>query len=308
MTMQRTDPDTAIAAGSPTGEAAVANVSRSGGIWRAMRRSPSGLVGITIVTIFVLVALIGPIFTPPLVPDVNSILLPAGSPGHLLGTDNEGKDVLIQMIDGGGPVIFIGFLAAAISMVISSVLGSLAAYFGGWFDSIVLGASDVFLCVPQIVLLAVLGALFSLDSPLLLAVLLGVLSWPVMTLAIRSQVLSLKQREFIEAGRLLDLGTARIVFVEILPNMASYILMNFMIGVTNAIYALVGLYVLGLAPLTGSNWGIMLNRAIIAGAIFNDASLAFVLSPVIAIAILLIGLVMMTRSIEEILNPRLRNG
>jgi len=283
-------------------------VSRSGGFLRALRRSPAGLVGMIIVALLILIALIGPLFTPTLVADTNSILMPAGTPGHLLGTDNEGKDVLIQMIDGGAPVIFIGLFAAAISMVISIILGSLAAYFGGAFNSSVLALSDLFLCVPQIILLAVLGATFKLDSPVLLALIIGILSWPVMTLAIRSQVLSLKQREFIEAGRLLDLGTLRIVFVEILPNMASYILMNFVIGVTNAIYALVGLYVLGLAPLTGSNWGIMLNRAIIAGAIFNDASLAFVLSPIVAIVLLMVGLVMTTRSLEEILNPRLRNG
>jgi peptide/nickel transport system permease protein len=283
-------------------------VARSGGFMRTLRRSPAGLIGMIIVAVLILIALIGPLFTPTLVADTNSILMPAGTTGHLLGTDNEGKDVLIQMIDGGAPVIFIGLFAAAISMIISIILGSLAAYFGGAFNSSVLALSDLFLCVPQIILLAVLGATFKLDSPILLALIIGILSWPVMTLAIRSQVLSLKQREFIEAGRLLDLGTLRIVFVEILPNMASYILMNFVIGVTNAIYALVGLYVLGLAPLTGSNWGIMLNRAIIAGAIFNDASLAFVLSPIVAIVLLMVGLVMTTRSLEEILNPRLRNG
>lgn len=283
-------------------------VSRSGGVWRALRRSPAGLIGIIILVLMMLIALIGPLFTPALVTDTNSIMMPAGTPGHLLGTDNEGKDVLIQMIDGGASVIFIGFLAAVVSMVISIILGSLAAYLGGAFNSTVLFACDVFLTVPAIVLLAVLGALVKLDSPILLALIIGVISWPVMTLAIRSQVLSLREREFIEAARLLDLGTRRIVFAEILPNMGSYILMNFVIGVTNAIYALVGLYVLGLAPLTGSNWGIMLNRALISGAIFSDAGLAFVLSPVVAIVLLMVALVMTTRSLEEILNPRLRNG
>lgn len=283
-------------------------VSRSGGVWRALRRSPAGLIGIIILVVMMLIALIGPLFTPALVTDTNSIMMPAGTPGHLLGTDNEGKDVLIQMIDGGASVIFIGFLAGVVSMLISIILGSLAAYLGGAFNSTVLFACDVFLTVPAIVLLAVLGALVKLDSPILLALIIGVISWPVMTLAIRSQVLSLREREFIEAARLLDLGTRRIVFAEILPNMGSYILMNFVIGVTNAIYALVGLYVLGLAPLTGSNWGIMLNRALISGAIFSDAGLAFVLSPVVAIVLLMVALVMTTRSLEEILNPRLRNG
>lgn len=296
-----------VTTGAPASAVGTTSVSRFSGIIRSLRRSPAGFIGFLIVLLLVLITAIGPFFTPAVAPDVKSIMLPFGSPGHLLGTDNEGKDVLIQMIDGGRTVIFIGFFAAAISTILAIVLGSLAAYLGGWVDSAVVTAADVVLTVPQIVLLAVLGAMFRLDSPLLLALLVGGLSWPVLTRAVRSQVLSLKEREFVEAARLLDLGTARVVFVEILPNMASFILMNFMIGVTNAIYQLVGLYLLGLAPLTGSNWGIMLNRAWIAGAIFNDDSLAFILSPVVAIVLLLLGLVMMTRSLEEILNPRLRD-
>jgi peptide/nickel transport system permease protein len=298
--------DTATTAGA-VAAIGTTSVSRFSGIISSMRRSPSGFIGFIIVALLVAITAIGPFFTPALSPDVKSILLPFGSPGHLLGTDNEGKDVLIQMIDGGRAVIFIGFFAAAVSTVIAIILGSLAAYLGGAFDSAVVTLADVVLTIPQIVLLAVLGSFVKLDSPVVLALLVGGLSWPVLTRAVRSQVLSLKEREFVEAARLLDLGTARVVFVEILPNMASFILMNFMIGVTNAIYQLVGLYLLGLAPLTGSNWGIMLNRAWIAGAIFNDASLPFILSPVVAIVLLLLGLVMMTRSLEEILNPRLRD-
>ncbi|MDX6293258.1 MAG: peptide/nickel transport system permease protein [Kribbellaceae bacterium] len=298
--------DTATTAGA-VAAIGTTSVSRFSGIISSLRRSPSGFIGFIIVALLVAITAIGPFFTPSVSPDVRSILLPFGSPGHLMGTDNEGKDVLIQMIDGGRAVIFIGFFAAAISTVIAIIFGSLAAYLGGAVDSAVVTLADVVLTIPQIVLLAVLGSLVKLDSPVVLALLVGGLSWPVLTRAVRSQVLSLKEREFVEAARLLDLGTARVVFVEILPNMASFILMNFMIGVTNAIYQLVGLYLLGLAPLTGSNWGIMLNRAWIAGAIFNDASLGFILSPVVAIVLLLLGLVMMTRSLEEILNPRLRD-
>jgi len=296
-----------VASGGPATAVGTTSVGRFSGILKSLRRSPAGFIGFIIVLLLVLVSLIGPIFTPEVAPNVKEILLPFGSSGHLLGTDNEGKDVLIQMIDGGRTVIFIGFLAAAISTFLAIVLGSIAAYLGGGTDSIVVTLADVFLTVPLIVLLAVLGAMFKLDSPILLALLVGCFGWPVLTRAVRAQVLSLKEREFVEAAKLLDMGTLRIIFVEILPNMASFILMNFMIGVTNAIYQLVGLYLLGLAPLTGSNWGIMLNRAWIGGAIFNDASLPWILSPIIAIVLLQLGLVMMTRSLEEILNPRLRD-
>jgi peptide/nickel transport system permease protein len=125
--------------------------------------------------------------------------------------------------------------------------------------------------------------------------------------SVRAQVLSLKEREFVEAARLLDLGTMRIVFVEIVPNMASFIMINFIIAITNAIYALVGMYVLGLAPMSGDNWGIMINDAWISGAMFNPNAMSYIFSPVAMIVILQLGLVMLSRSLEEILNPRLRD-
>jgi peptide/nickel transport system permease protein len=275
--------------------------------WTAMRRSPSGFIGLILVAVIVLGSIIGPYFTSPLVADPSAIFEPFGSPGHLLGTDNEGKDILIQMVQGGRDIILIGFFAAAMSTAIALLLGSLSAYIGGAFDAVVVTITDMVLTIPSIVLLAVIGAMVKLDTPLLLGGLVGILGWPVLTRTVRSQVLSLKEREFVEASRLLDMGTARVVFVEILPNMASFILMNFMISVRFAVYGVVGLYLLGLAPITASNWGIMLNRAQISGAYFNSGALPLVLCPVIALTALLFGLVLLTRSLEEILNPRLRD-
>src|SRR5699024_12407803 len=89
-----------------------------------------------------------------------------------------------------------------------------------------------------------------------------VVTWPFLMRSIRAQVLSLKEREFVEAARLQDLGTARILFIEVLPNMAGYIFINFIIAVTNAIYAVVGMYLLGLLPSTADNWGLMIQQEI----------------------------------------------
>lgn len=273
---------------------------------RALTRSRSGTIGFVLVALIVLVSLLGPLFTPDTLPtDTNSVYLPP-SGSHWLGTDSSGRDVLVQVINGGRTVIVVGFAAAVLSTLIAIVFGSLAAYLGGVVDTIVVAATDIVLTVPQIALLAVLSSLYHLDNTLLLAALIGILSWPTLLRAVRAQVLSLREREYVEAAQLLDLGTTRILSVEILPNMASFIVMNFMIGMTNAIYALVGLYFLGLAPLAGHNWGIMLNEAWTRGAIFDSDSVFYILSPVIAISLLQLGLVMMTRSLEELLNPRLR--
>jgi peptide/nickel transport system permease protein len=275
---------------------------------RSMMRSRSGFAGFCVFVLMVLVALAGPLFTPDVLPTDTSRIYQPPSWSHPFGTDSEGRDIAIQMVNGGRAVILVGLLAAAISTVIAVTFGALAAYRGGWLDSMIVSVTDVVLTVPQIVLLAVLAAFYRLDSPWLLAVIVGLFSWPFLLRSVRAQVFSLKEREYVEAARLLDLGTPRIIGREILPNMASFILMNFVITMTNSIFQLVGLYFLGLAPLSGDNWGIMLNIAWTRGAIFFSDSLFYILAPVIAISILQLSLVTMTRSFEEILNPRLRDS
>ena len=273
---------------------------------RVLARNKAGLLGFIVFAAFVLTAFIGPLFVPQTLPTDVRAIYQGPSAQHPLGTDSEGRDILIQMINGGQSIILVGAAAALISTLISISFGALAAYLGGLVDGVIMLVADVVLTLPQIVLLTVLATFIRLNSPWLLAVIIALLSWPTLLRAVRAQVLSLKEREYVEAARVLDLGTPRILFVEILPNMASFILMNFTIGMTAAIYQQVGLYLLGLAPLSGNNWGIMLNLAWVRGAIFFKQSLLYILAPVLAISLLQLSIVTMTRSLEDIFNPRLR--
>ncbi|HLS14710.1 MAG TPA: ABC transporter permease, partial [Beutenbergiaceae bacterium] len=252
--------------------------------WRGMRRSKSGFIGFIVFVLIVAICLIGPFFTPVQVTDVANRLQPP-SWEHWLGTDNMGRDVMIDVINGGRSVLLVGFVAATLSTVIAVFFGALAAYVGGRVDAIIVTATDIVLTVPSIILLAVIASFYSIGSDWGLALLIGILGWPGLLRAVRSQAFSLKEREFIEAARLLDLGTARVVLREIVPNMSSYILMNFVLGAINAVYALVGLYLLGLAPLTGTNWGVTMHWAQKAGAHFSDNSVWWVMGPVIAISL-----------------------
>jgi peptide/nickel transport system permease protein len=251
-------------------------------------------------------AFVGPLFVPQSQPADVRAIYQGPSLQHVLGTDSEGRDIMVQMINGGQSIIVVGAAAALISTLISITFGALAAYLGGVVDAAIMLVADVVLTLPQIVLLAVLATFIRLNSPWLLAGIIALLSWPTLLRAVRAQVLSLKEREYVEAARVLDLGTPRILFLEILPNMANFILMNFTIGMTGAIYSQVGLYLLGLAPLSGNNWGIMLNLAWVRGAIFFKQSLLYILAPVLAISLLQFSIVTMTRSLEDIFNPRLR--
>jgi len=276
-------------------------------LFSELTRSKVGFVGLLLVLAIVGLSLIGPLVVGPDNPtDINNIWSPPG-PQHWLGTEGNGKDTLHQLILGGRLPIMVGFLAAAITTGIAIIVGALAGYFGGKFDLLMLQITDIVMTIPAIILLAVIGSFYRMDSPVALAVIIGSLGWPVLMRSIRAQVQSLKEREFVEAAQLLDLGWLRVIFGDIVPNMASYILINFIIAVTNAIYTLVGLYLLGLAPQAGTNWGIMINDAWSKGAMFNPDAMPYIIAPVTMIVLLQLGLILLTRTLEEILNPRLRD-
>ncbi|MCY3903514.1 MAG: ABC transporter permease [Caldilineaceae bacterium] len=225
---------------------------------------------------------------------------------HPLGTDHQGRDIWSQIVNGGKDVIYVAFLAALISTVIAVVFGTLSGFIGGWVDSAVMSITDIILTIPQFPLLAVLAAFISLNSLTLLGVLMGLLNWPTLLRALRAQALSLKQRDFIEAARALDLGVWHIVLREMVPNMMPYIVVSFALGMTFAVYQQAGLVFLGLVPISAGNWSVMIQLAWVRGAIFYKDSVWYIMAPIVAIAILQLAIISMTRSLELVFNPRLR--
>ena len=225
---------------------------------------------------------------------------------HPLGTDHQGRDIWSQIVNGGKDVIYVAFLAALISTTIAVVFGTMSGYIGGWIDSAIMAVTDIILTIPQFPLLAVLAAFISLNSLTFLGILMGLLNWPTLLRALRAQALSLKQRDFIEAARALDLGVWHIVMREMVPNMMPYIVVSFALGMTFAVYQQAGLVFLGLVPISAGNWSVMIQLAWVRGAIFYKDSVWYIMAPIIAIAILQLAIISMTRSLELVFNPRLR--
>jgi len=274
---------------------------------RNLTRNKVGFIGTLMILGFVVLAFILPYFVPaPTHADIANIYAHP-SREHLLGTDSQGKDIWAQIVHGGKDIVVMALLTGLIATFIGVSLGSLSAVIGGSFDSFLTALADVWLTIPRFPLLAVLAGLISLNSVVALALILAVLSWAGLYRAIRAQVFSIKERDYIEAATALDLGLRHIIFSEILPNMMAYIAINFTLAMTAAIYAQVGLVFLGLVPLT-RNWGVMINLAWTQGAIFFKDSIYFIMAPVIAIALFQLSIVWMSRSLEEIFNPRLRAG
>ncbi len=252
---------------------------------KLMTHNKVGFAGFLVVLTIVLISFIGPLLVPlAAAADVTQIYQ-RPSARHLLGTDSEGKDVFAQIIHGGRDILTVGFLAAFVSTFIAVTFGALPAFVGGWLDTIVTWIADIVLTIPQVPLLLVLAGILQLNNQLSLAVLIGLLAWPTLLLAIRAQSLSLKERDYVESARALDLGTPHIIFREIAPNMAGYIAINFTLALTAAIYASVGLILLGLVPLSGINWGVMINFAWVRGAIFFKDSVWYIMAPIAAITL-----------------------
>jgi len=268
-------------------------------------RNKAGFIGLLGLIIYILMATIGPFLVPlDTTPKPEQMYLPP-SLEHPLGTDFEGKDIFSQIINGASDVLFVAFLAGTITVFIATLLGSVAGFKGGLWDSVIMAVDEILLTIPQFPLLSVLAALTRLDN-FTLALIIGVLSWPALARAIRSQVLSLKERDFIEAARALDLGVRHIIFTEIMPNLMSYIVVSWILSMTGAVYAQVGLVFLGFVPFTSHNWGVMINLAWTWGAIYYKNSIWYIISPILAITGFQLSAIMFSRALEEIFNPRLR--
>ena len=276
---------------------------------RLIARNKVGLLGFIGLVFFIILAFVMPLFVPlDKTSRVDKIYNPP-SIEHILGTDFQGRDIFSLVVHGGRDVIVIAFLTGAISTLIAVVLGSTSALLGGAVDSAIMAAADFWLAIPTFPLLAVLATQIKLNDVWLLSFILALLSWATLTRAIRSQVLSLRQRDYVEAARSLGLNNRHIIFREILPNMMSYIAISLVFAMTAAVYAQGGLVFLGLLSFSDNNsWAVTIQLAWTRGAIFFRDSFLNIMAPVAAIALFQLSLVLFTRSLEEIFNPRLRTG
>ncbi|MHB2027285.1 MAG: ABC transporter permease [Acidimicrobiales bacterium] len=274
-------------------------------LWSACRRDKTALIGAIVILFFLVMAIIGPYIAHLGVPSaVNAYLSP--SMRHPLGTDALGQDVLAELVLGTRPVMEVGILAATITVAIGVVVGLVTGYLGGVVDAVMMRITDVFLTIPGLPLIIVIASLLQTTSPFVLAGILSVTAWAGLARAVRSQALSLRSTDFIEASRVQGLPLRNIVGRQLLPNVGPYVAIHFLLDVTGAIYAEVGLFLLGIAPINGTNWGEMINVAMSQGAMFTTRSMSSLFSPMVTIVILQVAFVFFARALDVVFNPRLR--
>ncbi|WP_326640267.1 ABC transporter permease [Streptosporangium sp. NBC_01755] len=277
------------------------------GVWRALRRKPSRMMGVVILGVFTFMGLFGPLLYPERLPRDDNALYAAPSWAHPFGTDFEGTDVLALVITGARYVLLTALVTAVITVALGTAIGLFAGFRRGRWDAVLMRITDMKLTIPALPLLLVLSTIWKFTSAIEMGLVLGFLGWGGVARAVRAQTLSLRERGFVEAARGLGLSTRHIIGRELLPSMAPFIAMNTLIAVTGAVYAQVGLFFLGVLPFDANNWGVMLNLAVFGGgALTTTTALPYMLAPLLAILLLTLGIVLVVDAMDEIFNPRLR--
>ncbi|MFB0527445.1 MAG: oligopeptide ABC transporter permease [bacterium] len=270
--------------------------------WRRFKRNKLAMLGALIIFSLAVVAVIAP-FIAPFNPNQQDVLhrLEPPSPKHPLGTDDLGRDLLSRIIYGTRISLLVGFVAIGIAIMIGSFLGLLSGYFGGWLDAVIMRFVDIMLCFPTFFLILMVIAFLEPNIWNVMAV-IGLTGWPGLTRLVRGECLSVREREFIQAAKVLGLSNIRVMFVHLLPNVMAPILVTATLGIGGAILTESALSFLGLGvqPPTPS-WGNILT----AGKDYITMAWWLSLYPGLAILFTVLAYNLLGEGLRDVLDPRM---
>jgi len=266
-----------------------------------LKSSKLAFSGLCIIIFLTLVAILAPYIAPydPIEQNLTE-RLQKPSLKHLFGTDELGRDVLSRIIYGTRISLTVGVVSVGIGITIGTTLGLIAGYFGGIADSIIMRFVDVMLCFPRFFLILMVIAFLEPNIYNVMAV-IGLTSWPGVCRLVRAECLSVREREFVQAARILGLPAIRILFVHILPNIAAPVIVSAILGVGNAILVESGLSFLGLGvqPPTPS-WGNILT----AGKDYIHFAWWLSFFPGIAISLTVLAYNLLGEGLRDVVDPR----
>ncbi|MEU0966848.1 ABC transporter permease [Streptomyces sp. NPDC005917] len=274
--------------------------------WRQYRTHHAGLVGLTALVLFALVALTAPLTVGSGVAGVTTApggALEAPSGEFPLGTDRFGRDLLGLVVWGSRISLLVGLLAAVLSVVIGTVVGVTAGHFRGAYATVLMRITDWFLVMPALVLAIALATVMSRSlGTVILAI--GVTSWPTTARLVRAQTLAVESRPYIERARALGGGHWHVMTRHVLPNVMPLVLAQTTLMISSSVLAEATLAFLGLGDPTVISWGGLLQDAREAGAV-SAGDWWYLVPPGIAIAAVALAFTLCGRAVESVLNPRL---
>jgi peptide/nickel transport system permease protein len=273
--------------------------------WELFSESLMGKAGLVIVLVIALMGVFAPYLAPYPYDQWSDQRNSPPSVEHPLGTNNFGQDLLSRIIWGSQISLIVGFAAAAISVVVGTLVGVVSGYYGGAPDSLLMRITDLFLSIPTLPLMLIFAVLFG-KALLNIILALSILGWTGTARMVRSQTLSLKERPITEAAKAIGASDTHIVGYHILPNVLPLILANMVLGIVNAVLGEAGLSFLGFGvPFGPPSWGIILYWARIRGALLNNYWW-WIITPGLLIMLIVLGFAFLSHALDQVLNPRLR--
>lgn len=266
-----------------------------------------GRAGIIMLAAIIVIAVLGPVifpFDPTAVGWSSKDIFSPPSVEHWLGTDEIGRDVFRSLLEGARVSLVVGLLATLISIVIGSVIGLASGYYSGFVSMLLMRLTDFFLALPVLPLIIVLASVFGQNIMITILV-IGLTSWPSTARIVRSQVVSIRERQFIERIRALGASDLRIIAVHIFPNVLPLIYANTVLVIAGSILSEATLAFLGLGDPVKVSWGTMLHYAFVSGAAGRKAWW-YLMPPGLGILFVVLSFTLIGHTLDKILNPRLR--
>jgi peptide/nickel transport system permease protein len=287
--------------------------------WDSPWLNPKLIIGFSMVMFVVLLGVVGPLFwdvtqarvasTPLNIPPIwvkeHSPFFPDPDPAHPLGSESNGRDMLALLMVAAPGSLRVGLIAAGLGMGIGIVLGFSAGLLGGWWDALVRTVADSVITIPSLAVLIVISSFVRQIDLNNMALLLALFAWPGPTRLLRAQVLSLRERGYIQMARLSGASTFDIMFKEMMPNLLPYLAASFSGNVSGNILAATGLEALGLGPTRVPTLGMTIFYSIRAASILRGMWWWWGF-PILLLIIIFTGLFLISVGLDEIANPRLR--
>lgn len=270
--------------------------------WLRLRRNPLAMIGLTITVLLILMALFAPYLAPhdPIAQELSRRLLPPGTPGNWLGTDDFGRDILSRIIFGSRITLYIVLLVILTAPVVGLIIGTIAGYFGGWADEILMRITDIFLAFPKLILaLALVAVLGPGMENAVLAIALT--SWPPYARVARAETLTVRNSDYIAAVRLQGAGAIRVIWGHVMPMCLPSVIIRVTLDMAGVILTAAGLGFLGLGvqpPLP--EWGLMIS----AGRKFLFEQWWVATMPGLAIFIVSLGFNLLGDGLRDVLDPK----
>jgi len=268
---------------------------------------PMGRIGLILIILVLIAALFAPYLgtVDPQASGQREDILNAPSTKHWLGTDDLGRDVWSQIIFGSRVSLAIGLITAFVTVVTGTLIGLIAGYYGGLIEEVLIRIIDFFMMLPVLPLMIILAAVLGPNLWNIILV-ISVVSWPTTARVVRSQVLSIKERPFVEAARCIGAGNVRLMFGEIMPNVLPLMFAQAVLMITYAIYDEAILAFLGLGDPTRISWGSMLHFAFESGVMARSPW--WIGPPIVSIIILIVGFSLLGTAVTDVLTPQYKEA